>query len=321
MRTVFALERLQRYDQLPGECTLPGSMMKLSTMQDVVSTVDDKWESPLADQLVQCWEHDAGRPKYWRASANLIFFFKNHGQDHVLRFNHSGERTAEAVYAELDFVNALAGAGIQVARPVRSLTGHVLESIATARGVFHTVVFEALPGKQFDLEELTAGQIARWGRALGELHNAAAQYAKPGRPRWDEQLAALTTALPAEDHAAQRALARITAALSQLVVTGDNFGLIHFDFEPDNLVWNDDSHPASSISMIAPGGGLPPILRWRLRICLAAARTAWILKTNRFCFLWRAIAAPGRSPWPSSSRSRCLSVRSTCSITPGLAAR
>ena len=163
-------------------------MMKLSTMQAVVATVDDQWESALANELLLSWEHDVGCPKYWRASTNFIFFFKRLGRDHVLRFNHASERTAEVIQAEIDYVNALAEAGMRVAQPVRSIVGKQVESIATALGLFHVVVFEALPGKQFDLQELTPDQLVHWGQALGELHRAATRYTQPGRPRWQDQL-------------------------------------------------------------------------------------------------------------------------------------
>ena len=61
-----------------------------------------------------------------------------------------------------------------------SLAGNYVESIATDQGIFHTVVFAALAGKQLDLEELTLEQFVRWGKALGEFHQAAAHYTKPG---------------------------------------------------------------------------------------------------------------------------------------------
>lgn len=64
-------------------------MMKLSTMQAVVATVDEAWESPLVEELLQYWFHDARRAKYWRTSSNFVFFFKESGEDRILRFNHA----------------------------------------------------------------------------------------------------------------------------------------------------------------------------------------------------------------------------------------
>jgi len=207
-------------------------------MQEVVATVNDQWESPLADELLLHWEHDAGSARYWRASANFIFFFKKSGRDYILRFNHASERTPDAIQAEIDYVNDLAARGIRVAKPIQSISGNYVESIATTRGVFHTVVFEMLRGKQVDLDELTPEQFVCWGQALGELHNASAQYAKPGRPTWEDHLTLVSEILPAEEKAARQALDELKPQLSHLAIDQQNFGLIHFDFEPDNLIWD-----------------------------------------------------------------------------------
>lgn len=213
-------------------------MMKLSTMQEVAATVNEQWESPVADELLRLWEHDEGRAKYWRASSNFVFFFKRFGQDYVLRFNHTGERTANEIQAEIDYVNALAATGVRVARPVCSITGNYVESIETALGRFHAVVFEALPGKQLDLEELTSDQLMRWGQALGELHLAAARYRKPGRASWQDHLNMVAQIIPTVEGGALAELERLRGELDQLTITEQNYGLIHYDFEPDNLIWD-----------------------------------------------------------------------------------
>lgn len=212
-------------------------MMTLNLMQSVVATVSEQWESPLADTLLDRWEHDPGHAKFWRASANFVFFFKKAGHDCVLRFNHASERSAETIQSEIDYVNALAAEGLRVARPVRSMAGNYVESIATDQGVFHTVVFEALPGKQLELEEMTPDQLVRWGKMLGEFHNAAANYNPAGRPTWHNQLKWITELLPAEESAAHQAATRLANELSNLASTEQNFGLIHGDFELDNLIW------------------------------------------------------------------------------------
>lgn len=215
-------------------------MMKLSTMHTVVATVNDRWESSLAEALLMRWEHDPVPATFWRASANFIFFFKCAGQDCVLRFNHESERTAHAIQAELNYVNHLAVHGIRVAKPIRSLAGNTVESLATEQGVFHAVAFAALPGKHIDLEDLTLAQYGQWGQALGDLHRAAAHYPPLGRPTWEEQLTFVATTLPAEEQAARQTLDRLTMQLRQLPTDAAHVGMIHFDFELDNLLWHGD---------------------------------------------------------------------------------
>ena len=213
-------------------------MMTLRLMQAVVATVDDKWESPLADALLLRWAHDGGHAKFWRASAHFIYFFKHAGQDYVLRFNHADERTAAMIEAELVVVNALAAQGVRVAEPMRSLAGNAVERVETEQGVFHAVVFAALPGKQLELADLTPAQVACWGQAMGELHNATAQISTSGRPTWKAQLNWVGEILPTEETAAHQTLAALQQQLHQLPTKGDTVGLIHYDFELDNLLWD-----------------------------------------------------------------------------------
>ncbi|MCX6050843.1 MAG: phosphotransferase [Chloroflexi bacterium] len=211
--------------------------MKLSTMQAVVATLNEQWESELANTLLSAWAHDDEPAKYWRASANFIFFFKQAGQQYVLRFNHASERTRDTIQAEIDYVNYLATAGIAVAKPIRSLAGNDVESISTAHGLFHVVAFEALPGQLLAFDTLTPEQFMNWGKALGELHQAAQGYNQKGRPTWADHVAMVAETLPTTEQAAHQALHDVHKQLSQHGVNQQNFGLIHYDFELDNLVW------------------------------------------------------------------------------------
>jgi Ser/Thr protein kinase RdoA (MazF antagonist) len=177
--------------------------------------------------------------RYFRASANFVFMFKHAEQPFILRFTHTSERSAAAIQAELVFLEHLAARGVPVARPVHSLSGRAMESVATPLGVFHAAVFERLLGWQFDIGELELAQWARWGSALGALHQAAAGYASAGRPTIHDHLRMVNQQLPAHEDAARRMLALVERQVAELPASEQTFGLIHYDFELDNLLWND----------------------------------------------------------------------------------
>lgn len=216
-------------------------MMRLRLMQEVMVTVDAQWECPLADALLQAWDHDGGHAKFWRASTNFVFFFKRAGQDCVLRFNHASERTLAAIQGELDFVIGLAAQGIPVAKPIRSRSGHYVERVETELGTFYATAFEALQGDQWEVEDLTPQQFVAWGQALGALHNASAKLSVAGRPTWQDHLAMVAEIVPAAETAALQTRTMLQEQLSQLPVNTENFGLIHYDFELDNLIWDGES--------------------------------------------------------------------------------
>jgi len=213
-------------------------MMKLSTMRVVTDTLNDAWESPLADQILSLWSHDKGNAKFLRASANFIFTFQKNGEDYYLRFNHSAERSIDLVSAEVDFVNHLAAKGINVARPVPSTSGRFVEKLTLPLGTFHAVVFRGLPGSQLEIENLPPEMFVQWGKALGEIHNASQSYSAQGRQTWRDHLDMVLKELPQKELKARGVVNQLVEKLTQFPVNGSNFGMVHFDFELDNIVWN-----------------------------------------------------------------------------------
>lgn len=214
-------------------------MMQLSTMLAIHTTIRDDGGSAVANQIVASWEHDAQTVAFFRASANFVFTFTQGEQTRFLRFAHADDRTFAAIEAELAYVHHLAAASMDVAKPIPSLAGNDVESVPTAYGVFHAVVFEALAGEQYDTDELSPEQWVQWGQALGSLHNAAHGYQSTGRATLHDQLEMINEHMPAHEHAARQALAAVKQQLRLLPINEHNFGLTHGDFELDNLVWNE----------------------------------------------------------------------------------
>jgi len=93
-------------------------MMKLSLMQAVVDTLNDSHASPIADTILAAWGQDPGSARYFRASANFVFMFTRGDQPCILRFSHASERTADAIHAELAYLDHLAAREVPVARPI-----------------------------------------------------------------------------------------------------------------------------------------------------------------------------------------------------------
>ncbi|MEM1280849.1 MAG: phosphotransferase, partial [Cyanobacteria bacterium P01_H01_bin.152] len=160
-------------------------------------------------------------------------------QPYVLRFNHETERRAERIHAEITYLQYLATAGLAVAQPMLSLSNRYVETLDTPYGRFHSVVFEAVVGEQFDIDELSLEQFSQWGQALGRLHAAAQFYTEAGRPTWYGQLAEAVENLPISESAVYEAITQLYRRLQALPVTRETFGLIHFDFELDNLIWTE----------------------------------------------------------------------------------
>ncbi len=215
-------------------------MMRLSTIWSVDRTIDATGRSPVAEKIAARWAHDPASVRFFRSSANFLYIFRHDGKRRFLRFAHSSERRRESIEAEIALVDWLAGEGLAVVRPVRSRHGRFVESVATGLGTFHAVVFDALDGSQFEIDELDDIGFRAWGAALGQLHATTRDYPEtnPGvRNTMHDHLAQTRLALPADTPAVRKEAHRLATALDALPVDRGSYGLIHFDFEPDNLVW------------------------------------------------------------------------------------
>jgi Ser/Thr protein kinase RdoA (MazF antagonist) len=215
-------------------------MMKLSTMRKVVATVDAEWRSSFAEKILERWGYDEGTVYYFRASANFLFIFKKEGKTYFLRFNDASEKELSTIDSELKILEYLRNQPVHVALPIKSLAGNFIEIVEHELGTFYAVVFEALPGKQFEIEDLGMSEFFEWGRTLGKLHQLfkemPSEY-QAARASWRDQLSAIERHLPPNEVDALKELAEIKLWAMSIPETSENVGLIHFDFELDNLRW------------------------------------------------------------------------------------
>lgn len=214
-------------------------MMRLSTMLKVDSTVGDDGSSPVAEQILERWACDHGSVRFFRSSANFIYRLRDQDNIRYLRFADASERSRETIEAELAILESVVGSSITIATPVASRYGNTLETVDTEWGTFHAVVFSALEGRQYEIDDLSEAGFRQWGETLGRLHAATSAIAPSlGRPTWSDHVSFVQGRLPADSPGLQAEFAELVAALSALPTTQETFGLIHGDFELDNLVWN-----------------------------------------------------------------------------------
>ena len=215
-------------------------MMKLNLMKTFFDTVTSDNQSPIADEIVDRWLTDDVVVKVGRASANFVFSVKTFKDQYFLRFNHASERNAETIDAELNYVRHLLGRGIRVSVPILSTSGNYVESISTEMGEFHAVLFQALVGDEWEFESLDERQFELWGQAMGKMHATTKGFSTDHRPSWKDHVHFAERMIPVSEKDAYRELCSVKEMLSSLQSGIDTFGLIHFDFELDNLKWEKD---------------------------------------------------------------------------------
>jgi Ser/Thr protein kinase RdoA (MazF antagonist) len=219
-------------------------MMKLSTMRTVDSTVDTYGSSPIAEQILTSWDHDQGSLQFFRSSANFVYSFRQGGKQCFLRFAATSERTRDTIEAEIDILQWVAQRGMTVTSPLPSRNGNFVETVMTHLGTFHAVVFAGLEGSQLDIEDLDDSQFGEWGAVLGKLHSTVQGYtgtALSARSTWSDHLELVRESLSEEKSAVRSEFEQVASSLEMFPVTHDTYGLIHFDFELDNLYWQNQT--------------------------------------------------------------------------------
>ncbi|WP_275002452.1 phosphotransferase enzyme family protein [Promicromonospora iranensis] len=211
-------------------------MMPLTEIDRLKRTVTSAWESPVADQVAAAWGYPAGTAKWWRSSASHVFVLPDPSGKRYLRFVPDTYREADAVERVSVLMERLAAGGAAVVGPVRSETRRLTATVPTELGTMHAMVVEAAAGEEIDAEGLTDDLAREWGRALARVHDGAVGI-EVGLPEAFTELAEIPD-LFAEDPALVKAAARLSDRLAGLPRDRSRFGVVHGDFELDNLAWD-----------------------------------------------------------------------------------
>lgn len=216
-------------------------MMKLSLMKKFFEAGTLNPDSTIIEGILNCWGYDRGTVSFIRASNSFIFRFSQAGRPYVLRLTAVEQVTQPGVEAELAFLKHLDANKVCVYLPLKNLAGREVECCHTPVGSFYAVVFPYFAGRIYDIDELEERQFALWGEALGNVHRSSSTCSGIQRASCFDGLAHSKSLLREEEHAAHEELVTLTHWLQTRQKTDTNYGLIHFDFELDNLIWDGDS--------------------------------------------------------------------------------
>lgn len=198
----------------------------------------------VAQRLVQCWEYDEGTLALWRASTNFVYAFEHKQIQYFLRVSFDQEKSIEQIKAELAFMQYLQLNGLPAVSPIHSISGRLIETLQTPEGTYMAVVFSAANGINLDADTMTTKQMEEWGKSLASLHFLSKTFepVSERRASWLDTVQFMENVFqkhPGEQIALQE-LGRVTNWLQSLPTNKDVFGLIHYDFQLDNIFWEED---------------------------------------------------------------------------------
>ena len=208
----------------------------------------------LALMLLKNWKYDPDTDelfKYFRISANAIYPVHINGKVCFLRFSPVLEKSEESVQAELEFLNYLHSQGYPAMQSVESKSGEKLVRKQTPWGEYLACVFKRVPGKQISQTDFIPDSMYAYGVALGELHALSKKYGQLTQKRWSHldvyDWIEKSLSAPGLDQRPIQELALLRREFASIPMDQDHYGLIHFDFEPDNVFYDEGIQGCSVI--------------------------------------------------------------------------
>jgi Ser/Thr protein kinase RdoA (MazF antagonist) len=208
----------------------------------------------LALMLLKNWEYDEASLelfKHYRISANAIYPYKWNGEICFLRFCPITEKRIKNITAELEFIGYLRGKGYPALEPVPSKTGKTMIQTCTPWGEYYTCVFKRVQGTAISTTGFEDPALFAYGQTLGELHRLSRGYTHPKTQRWththvldwiEETLQGMTGQETALDESVL-----LRKHFATLPIHPASYGLIHYDFETDNVFYDPATHSCAVI--------------------------------------------------------------------------
>ena len=198
----------------------------------------------ILDEAVGLFGGDRGSQELIDVSENVVYSYRDGTNRRVLRLTHRGGRTTGQIQAELDWIAWLSGMGANVQKPVPSVNGRLVETIASDETDFRITSFDFLPGRELEDEEITPEVIREWGRTIGMLHRLTKTYEPPSchekRFSWkdDDDILNMEGYIHGDQPLVVEKFRDLISKLGELPVDRDCFGLIHSDAHYGNFFWD-----------------------------------------------------------------------------------
>lgn len=213
-------------------------MMNLGNMVRGLSS------NTVAQSLIQFWEYDEGTLEVRRASSNFVYAFECNQVQYFLRFSFDQDNSIGQLKAELEFMQYLQLNEFTTVTPIYSISGKLIETLKTPEGTYIAVVFSAANGINLDSDTITEKQMDEWGKSLASLHCLSQTFepVSERRKSWLDTVQFMESVFqkhPREQLALQE-LRRVTTWLQSIPTGNDVYGLIHYDFQLDNIFFEEN---------------------------------------------------------------------------------
>ena len=204
----------------------------------------------LAKECLKRYEHSERyldeMLKHFRISSNAIYPFYADDEAKVcyLRLSPTAEKTPFEVLSEIRFITWLLERGYPIMKPYPMKDGKLFDVISTQWGTYNVSCFEKVSGKTLEDTDGSLELARGYGRMRAELHNLSAEYPYSDERKSHTELIAEVKVQLEKNQAPGSVLSQCDIISDELTALGkneDNYGLIHYDFEPDNVLYDEES--------------------------------------------------------------------------------
>lgn len=204
----------------------------------------------LAKECLKLYDHSEKHLdkmlSFFLISSNAIypFYATDKGLTCFLRLSPVEEKNIADVASEIHFIQWLRENGVNAMKPYPMKNGKLFDVIETSWGTYNLSCFEEVDGDTLEDSEGDLKLAFGYGKALGELHNASIAYPYAEERRSYLELLDEIKQRLALYHAPDSLLhlyEETVPLLKKLKKDKETFGLVHYDFEPDNVLYDEDT--------------------------------------------------------------------------------
>ncbi len=200
----------------------------------------------LAKNCIQHWEHDPAALDetlgWFRISSNAVYPFRQKERLCFLRLAPAAEKPIADVEGEIAVIRWLRAQGFSAMEPLPMKDGRLCAVLDTPYGSYAASCFAQVEGKPLEDCPLTPELAEGYGRCLGRLHRLLQNCPHSGERADHHQLLERIARRLDAHHApecVQQEYRQVSVLLEALPTADDSYGLIHYDFEPDNVFYSD----------------------------------------------------------------------------------
>lgn len=208
----------------------------------------------LAKEALENWEHDEDTLdrmlSQFRISSNAIYPFCQNGEVCFLRLSPLEEKMENNVFGEMEFIRYLLERGYPALKPIGTKTGELCLKLDTEWGQFYAAAFRKVDGVPVEDTELSHEIMREYGKTLGRLHSLSSHYAAKTKKWTHSEVLDWIMSVLSEYHAPEAAVSEqiaIKNELGRLPANRNTYGLVHYDFELDNVFYDKEKKACSVI--------------------------------------------------------------------------